>query len=381
MKNVYLIPGFLASNLGVLPNGPLLWWDPTVVTALGVGKMRLAPDGVSPGPPDGVALGVDLNAQDPWPNIRAVLRQQLDAATWAVQVGNFDWRFDLTSAAASLSANIQAHSTPAEPATIVGHSAGGLVAVLAWANLVAAGQTNLVRRIISICTPFQGSYDPINWITGVNVSVQQLLAIGGLTGLPTNIAANLVILFLANLALTWPAFYELFPFYNGTEAAKDPNRRLLYQHTNYPSNLDVSSNWLAHSQTVFQNAIADPSAFPPDYVMTCVVSTGLRTPNKLLTPALPILLTAVGQTQDGDGTVTAGSQTRSPAQLVTLAGSHASVPLAITLSGLLAQLITDPRGPLAPPPPPINVPVALPVNVTDPPESDYVTGLQCLSGG
>jgi hypothetical protein len=51
------------------------------------------------------------------------------------------------------------------------------------------------------------------------------------------------------------------------------------------------------------------------------------------------------------------------------------------VTGLLASLITDPRGPISPPAPPIVVKQPLPANTTAPPESTFITGLQCISGG
>jgi pimeloyl-ACP methyl ester carboxylesterase len=293
----------------------------------------------------------------------------------------YDWRLDLGTQADQLAANIEAHSTPSEPATIVGHSAGGLVACLAWARLVAHGTTNLCRRIISICSPFQGSYGPIQWLSGLNPSVQQLLALGALPGQAGSVLAQWQLAFLGNLAATWPSFYELFPALGGTDAVGDPARVALYDATNYPPALAIDQNWLNFSRFGFQPGIAGPDTFPPPAVMTCVVSTGLTTAYRLLSAARPLNLTALGVGQDGDGIVTATSQERRSAAVVYVTGSHASVPLGITTTGLLARLILDPRTPPTPAPPAQIVTTAVPVNSSDPPESNYLTGLVCIGGG
>jgi pimeloyl-ACP methyl ester carboxylesterase len=382
VKNVYLIPGFSASDLGLFTGLLKIWWAPNIVALTGIGSMRLAPNGIDPGPPDGQLLGVDPVGQSPWPGILASLQSQLPQDQWRLAVGTYDWRLDIGRAARSLSNNIVAHSTPAEPATIVGHSMGGLVGILAWLDLVNSGRTNLVRRIITICTPFQGSYFPMMWLNGLNPSIQQLLSVGLL---PVNNVVNPLVFwtlgFLSTLSLTWPAFYELWPALGGSEAANDPNRPLLYQAANYPPNAIPSQAWLDFAKNTFQPLFRAPGTFPPSWVATYVVSSGLQTPDKLESlPGIPFLL-RVGATKDGDSIVTAGSQTRSPGQIVRVTGDHGSVPLALALSGELAALITDPRGPLDPPPPPIVIANPFAMNVTDPPQSDPVSNLICLGGG
>jgi pimeloyl-ACP methyl ester carboxylesterase len=382
VKSIYLIPGFLASDLGILATGQVLWWDVNLAAVLGIGGMRLAPNGVDPGPPDGFPIGVDPHGQSPWPGIKTILGLQLDPATWRIAIGPYDWRKDLKTAATSLAANIRANSTAAEPATIVGHSAGGIVAVLAWAQLNASGDTAKVRRIISICTPFQGSYGPLQWLLGISPSIQQLLALSqwGPGAAPT-FAFHWSLSFLNELALTWPAFYELYPALGGTEAQTDPARAFLYQASNYGAPTSPSQTWLDFVRLSFQPGLAGPDTFPPDWVMTCVVASGLATPFMLNSRAVPLQLAALGVTSDGDSVVTVGSQTRSPALIYSVTGNHASVPLAITTSGLLAKLILDPRGPVTPPSPSVVVLPALPDTVTDAPESDYISGLVCIGGG
>lgn len=382
MKSVYLIPGFMASDLFDLSSLDVVWWDTTWALLHGLQGFSLSPDGVTPLPPNGLRLGAVSVGQNPWPNMLSLLQQQLDPAEWQIAVGPYDWRLFLGVAADQLATNIISHSTPAEPATIVGHSAGGLVACLAWQRLVIAGKQNLCRRIISICSPFQGSYAPQQFAFGQSASVQQLLALASVPA--TQFSAPLgswALAFLNAVALTWPCFYELMPSLLGAEAATDPNRALLYDAGNYDVGAAVSQNWLNHATGVFQPAMQAPDTFPPDYVMTCVVASGLNTSRALSSTTLPIALSSLSANNDGDATVTAGSQLRTPSLKVSVVGSHQSVPLAITTSGLLAQLITDPRGPLTPPPPAIVVANPLPFNTTDPPEAEPYNPVACIGGG
>jgi pimeloyl-ACP methyl ester carboxylesterase len=384
-KDVYLIPGFGASDLGILSDGTKVWWDPSANLLIGIVSMRLAHNGVDPDPPDGRQLGVDPVGQHPWPIIRDRLQAQLanlDPFNWNVAVGTYDWRLDLFHHAQDLSESIMAHSTPALPATIVGHSAGGIIAVMAWSILLGFGRDNLVRRIITIGTPFQGTYLPMAWLTGTSASVQQLTSLLGVAQqIGVRFAQQWTLDRINSVVLTWPSFYQLFPSLLGTEAAVDPNRALLYQSGNYPAGLPVQQSNLSAAKLITQPLLAAPETHPPSWVMTSVYSSSLETFSYLITDRTPIDLRRLGVTSAGDGTVTAASAQRSPGLLVETFGAHGSVPLAIATDGLLAKLILDPRGPVDPPPPPMVFQTEIAKNVTDPPQSDPVDGLVCLGGG
>jgi pimeloyl-ACP methyl ester carboxylesterase len=381
MKNVYLFPGIFASDLGVFPTGPIIWWDPSVMMVLSLGKMRLAPNGSSPGPPDGVQMAVDTVPQSPWNSIKAALVDQLDIAEWNLAVGPYDWRLDISSNASSLATNIRNHSTPAEPATIVGHSMGGLVGILAYSLLKAAGQDNLVRRIITICSPFLGSYAPIQWLAGVSPSIEQLLNLANAAALnPFIQPGTLTLGYINGVALTWPGFYDVLPALTGDEANHDPNRILLYTAANYPLASRPSQAWLDQVKTTFQPLLQAPTAFPPSWVMTCVYGEGIDTAVALTSNKTPLNLNSLATTSQGDGIVTSESAQRSPGLNIGVVGSHSSIPLAMALDGSLAKLILDPRGPLDPPPP--NIPFAgtKAMLVTDPPASDPCDGTTCIGG-
>lgn len=381
-KRVYLIPGFLASNLAIRETGQQIWWEPTIASALGLGAMRLAPNGIDPGAPDGKPMALTLPAQDPWPAIKGQLDFQLDPSKWTVEVDSYDWRRDLLTTAENFATLVRSSSTAENPGTLVGHSAGGLVALLVWASLVKSGETALIRRIITICSPIQGSYEPINWLTGTLPGVQQLLALFPLVSraaLPVPVYWTLD--YLNALVLTWPAFYELYPGLLGFDATVDINRPSLYVPGNYPPRIRPSPAWLTYARTVFQPALFDSSAFPPDYVLTCVASMGLVTAFELLSTDSPLDLTNLGTTPFGDGIVNTTSQIRAPGKVVRVTGGHASVPIGLAVNGVLADLIRDPRGPLSPPPLPLIVDKPLPIDVTDPPQSAEWNGYCAIGGG
>jgi pimeloyl-ACP methyl ester carboxylesterase len=383
MKRVLLLPGFGASDLAVAATRDKLWWDVSVAAFAGLGGLRLAPDGVSPQPPDGVQIGVSLAPQDPWGLIRTGLQFQLDPTVWQVDpVAVYDWRLDIIANGTAVAAQIMEFIQPDEPVTLVGHSEGGLVACVAWSVLGPLGGQNRVRRIISIGTPFQGSYAPIAWFNGTSSTIQQLLAMYPFVyALSPTDAIKWTAVFLNGIAATWPAFYELFPALQGDSQIDDPFRPLLYTATNYNPNLRLSQPWLDYSKNVWQPLISGPSCHPPGYVMTCVACDSLATFTKLRTGFIPLDLLDVSLEPNGDNIVTSDSATRNNAANVIVTGDHSSLPLGITINGTLAKLILDPRGPIDPTPPVQKLLVAIPENSTDPPTSDPVSGLVCLGGG
>lgn len=381
MSSVFVFPGFLASDLGILSTGQQIWFKPAVALSLGTGGLRLASDGFSPGPPDGQALGVQSVPQDPWTDVIRFLDNQLADTPYVVRFSAFDWRFDLRTQATQLATGIAATIPPTDPCTLVGHSAGGMICCLAYGQLVAAGKANLVRRVITLGSPFQGAYAPIQWLLGSNPSVQQLIALGLTSGLFPPLNLQFQLNFLNALALTWPAFYELYPSLIGTEQENDPQRSRLYDLANYGAPTAPSPVWLDFVKTTFQPVMADARTIPPAWVLTTVAGTGLQTVNRLTSGRVPLALNELGTTFDGDGIVTVGSAHRGVGFEVDIVSNHASIPLGVAASGLLAQLILDTRGPPDPPPPPLKVGIPVGQNVTDPPESDYVSGLTCIGGG
>lgn len=380
--NVYLVPGFGGSDLGVLSNGDKLWWDFSIAAARGLGGMRLAADGTSPGAPDGVPIGVDPAGQFPWGQIGTLLRSQLDSEKWSVAIAAFDWRKDLLVTAETLASSIRSHSSSAYPATIVGHSAGGLVAVAAYASLVSTGHGDYVRRIVSICTPFQGSYAPVLWLNGTSGSVRQLADLANMvTWIPVIRPLEWSADFLNALALTWPSFYQLFPFLGGTEAVSDPYRGELFNATNYPAFIRPDQTWLTQAKDEFQAVFRGPNTFPPPWVMTCVVSSGIPTAFALSSARVPLVLSQLSLTSEGDGVVTRGSQLRQPSLVVDISSDHSSAPLGLTNSGVLADLIRDPRAAPSPAPPAMSVQPPITQNATEPPNAEEVSGLVCVGGG
>lgn len=381
-KQVFVFPGFMDSNMGILSTGEVVWWDNAVSTIIGIGAMRLAPDGVSPGPPDGQQLGVDLNSRWPWPSVVGELQRTLAPfGDWTVKVVTYDWRLKIETTATTLANAIIAGASPDNPVSLVGHSMGGLVCVLAYAILASQAKQNLVRRIVTLCSPFQGSYLTTAFLAGETHPAVQLLGIGGLNAFsPLVIPALWTLEFINGVVATWPAFYELMPSLLGAEAASDPNRKLLYTAANYPGTVHLSQTWLDYAKNTWQPLVFGDSFTPPPYVLSCVSGVNLATPNAYGSDAVPIQFAQLQTTTSGDGVVTAASAYRAAGKQVTIAGYHTNIPLAMAYDGSLAALIADPRGPLSPPPPPLMIENPALINTNDPPIGGPLDPTQCVGG-
>lgn len=382
MFPVILLPGFGATNLSNVQTNQLIWFDMTISSFIGLNQMRLSPDGFTPLLPDGRLLGPAAAKQEPWAEIVDQLQFQLDSKVWQIGTLGWDFRLDLVRVAATLADQIRTTVRLSEPATLVGHSAGGLLAVLTYQDLVGTGDAAKVRRVISIGTPFQGCYLPTQWLSGVNPSVLQLLSVSQAFG--SVVGFNPAFWTLANLnsiACTWPSFYQLMPFISPASEITDPNRDLLFTATNYPAIAVPSQAWLDYARFTFQPLVQGLTASPPSWVMTSVGARGIITPNVLRESTIPLHLDNIGTTSDGDGVVTVQSALKFPGEQWVMTGAHASLPLGLARNGQLAQMIVDPRGPISPPPGMVFSKLAIDMNVIDVPISDLVSGLTCLSGG
>jgi hypothetical protein len=229
MQLVYFVPGIAGTQLnGPAPTELNYWANYTELALGGLIALELAADGVSPASPCGVALTPGLPLSAYYGSAMTGLQQQLGSQYVVVPWG-YDWRQDLLTTGQQLAAAILAQATAATPAVIVAHSAGGLVARVAWSVLVAADQTDLVQRIITLGTPHQGSYSVVQLFSYGNST---FLALGTLAAIAASVLAALLvpgpvcsavsIVELLAVVATWPSMYQLLPFLGSPDAGADP---------------------------------------------------------------------------------------------------------------------------------------------------------------
>jgi hypothetical protein len=357
MTIAYMVPGFLGSQLSRGQDGSGLLWVNFADLVLGnVGQLRLAADGVSPGPPDGVQLYPQLPLPDYYFPAIALLGQQLGPAGYVIHTYPQDFRLDDRIVAPSLAARIVAEVDPADPCTLIGHSDGGVICRLAWRQLVSQGKSGLVRRIITLGTPHWGSYSPVRaWSLDSDLVYQiWALSLGSVpfwlnnpvqlalhTWTPTQIA---------RLTATWPGFYYLLPSLLAPDAPEDPHRSAVF-NVPWPTDVGLSPHWMSDAVATYQPLLADPSTIPPPWILTCVAGTGFATVARLSNPAALGTSNGYVADADGDGSVTRSSALLAGSAQVLVQSAHADLPFVAAASGQLAQWITAIRNPPAPAPP------------------------------
>jgi Alpha/beta hydrolase family len=161
---VLILPGIMGSKLGGrLQEGKaksrrgarqVLWIDPLQIAA---GRLTaLALPSEVPLRPMGVLL---------FSYARLKLRLQIDGCDAGFH--SYDWRLGLDELGAGLAARIRKED---RPVILVAHSMGGLVARMAARNL----PKRLVRRLIMLGTPNQGSFAPVQALRGTYPFVRRI---------------------------------------------------------------------------------------------------------------------------------------------------------------------------------------------------------------
>lgn len=374
MPAVFYVHGFSAAELYLDSlRSKLYWVDLSQILLRTPGAMRLNAAGDGPGGPDGRPLFVGDPLTPYVGLILQVLDVQLHQASYRVLTHSYDWRMDLYAAGVELADRVRLTATEDDPCTLVGHSAGGLVCRAAWRELVIAGESERVRRIVTIGTPHWGTYYAVATWSGLTDLITQLTAVGQIVGGGFGSSAvqalgTFTVQQLVNVCLTWPALYQLLPLVGAPDQSADPHRPDLYDSTEWHGIAgQISALHLGQVLTVRDAWLNDPRSRPPSWVMSVVSGTGFDTPGTLADPDQLGLPSAIGFNGDGDGVVTADSAEGGFPFHVRLTAAHSDLPRIAATSGLLPALILNTRGPLDPIPPSIVDGTPEPVTLGGPP--------------
>jgi hypothetical protein len=376
----FLLPGVAGSVLGRRGGGGDPIWVSVAQLAAGqIGRLRLGPDGISPGQPEGVQLYAGGPLPDYYGLPAAVLAAGLAPHGYTVVPWGYDWRLSARVTGPMLAGAIRAMVPATDPCTIVAHSFGGLVARVAWQLLGASGDQARVRRLICLGTPHWGSYSPVVAFSGQGQLIAQLTllalpsyylgAVPG-SGVPFGGWTQER---LAAVAGTWPSLYELMPSLLAPDVGSDPLRATLYGNNWLPS-LEVSFPRLIDARTVWQPYLTDPSTMPPAWVLTTVGGNGLPTASELVALRSAAGPTIVGYTGAGDGTVPLSSALLPGGAQYTINAAHDDLDQVAEYAADLVGEVLDPRGPPSPPPAPILVDNPLVVYGAAPPLKWLLSG-------
>ncbi len=236
----FIVPGFLGSTLSLeKPPKDTIWANPSALALGLIGKMRLAPDGISPGIPDGEFLVPFTPLADYYEQMQVSLLAGLAQEAYEIIPWGYDFRLNIAFAGSELANYVIQLVDASKPCSIVAHSMGGLVARYAWFTLAANGNENLIRRIITLGTPHQGSYTPVDLFSGNEQTLTEMVFVSNLVKViltPFGLVGNkpfwtpMDILILMG---TWPGLYQLLPTLGSQDSQGDPNRPLLFQKSNW----------------------------------------------------------------------------------------------------------------------------------------------------
>lgn len=158
-KAIYILPGIMGSKLSVKSElrDNLIWFDPASIVLGQVEKLKYRP-----GKDNVFASGVFWAAYG-W------LRLKLTLAGYKVRFLPFDWRYPTIELGDALYKQILADGD--SDVTLIAHSMGGLVARQV-AKLDASAKK--ISRIITLGTPNNGSYSPVQVFRNVHSMVTKL---------------------------------------------------------------------------------------------------------------------------------------------------------------------------------------------------------------
>lgn len=374
MPTCYLVPGLAGSELATSPDGRgVVWCSYTSLAFGGLRRLELAADGFQPQPPHGRELYPVGQLGGYYDQAAAGLADQLGQVGWTVNRWSLDWRKRTRPSGRDLALSVMALRNIDLPVAIVGHSHGGLVARACWAELVAAGESARVTRIVTLGTPHWGSYRVAQVWGGDDDSVRQLqiLSWGPAAGSPLGSLLIGAIPYssaeIARIAESWPSFYEVLPVIGAPRSSADTFRADLYTSENWRSSPKPSQALLSEARTSFHAWLLSPASLPPAWVLTTVAGDGVPTPATLYAPQALGRNVALGSSAAGDGSVTVDSALVEDSASYIVRSQHNDLPLNLVRSGLLVDLVIDVRVDPSPPPPLVQVLGPLPIGRSGPP--------------
>jgi pimeloyl-ACP methyl ester carboxylesterase len=369
MTLCYVVPGLLGTELWAQtdPSPTRVWIDYTSIAAGGLDLLTLDPNGITarPGYPLVQARGV---IETYYGTCISQLGQQLGPKGYTIRPWGYDWRIRIEQSGTALGLAIASEVRPTDPpCSIVAHSMGGLVARIAWRTLGRLGLQSLVRRIVTLGTPHQGSYVAFRALAGQDQATIAL-SLASFAGFAfSSLARNPIkgiytIPGLCSIMGSWPGLYELLPMLGGTDAEADPVRHCVYADrvcpvsltATYQSTPPIGTAWLAYARDVWWPQMRDdPTTLPPGNVLTTVAGSGFLTGGTGVTEFVSENLSTqlyVDDDRSGDGTVTFLSATIPSARRYTVEMQHVPMPDALAASGELAMMVLE-DVPTPPPPP------------------------------
>lgn len=372
MSSVMVLPGCMGSQLQLAPNVSTLrykefpneivsgqyWADRNLLKGFGLDPMAL--DGTVLGAPaEGAqAFYSDAALHDYYLKGLAFLKAQLHNTDHSnVFLYPYDWRQSMQAQAVRLANQCILSFTPESPVTIIGHSMGGLIARLAYRILGGLSKTNLIRRIICLGTPQNGTYRIWELWSGKSREGFLFTIAAAVNGLsyPFGLLNGALAAKIIGVTMTWPSLYELLP-----DDPKDGSDESAFVRSMYTQDFwQYGAGFKrALADSAYQGTkqfLSDGTSVPPGKKLVCIEGHGYPTfgwgPQPRFSRLDPKKSRPV--IWYGDGTVLEGGGRLSGHDVYKIACSHDQLFEACAANGLLAELVKEnisaPPGPTPPP--------------------------------
>lgn len=345
--NVLIVPGFGASTLrwqNLFRRLQRIWYSPIQLAFHGPESMALAANGVNPAPVGGLSLlpgpGYEFGVYDE-------LKKQLVADGWTVSLFAWDWRLSLTGNAQRLVTAL-ATQYGDKAFYVVTHSAGGLLAQLAYPFWVALNTGGAWNRTMYLACPHGGSMwgaaglSPIagdgfwlyvwmvSFVNAIQGNFPNALGIGQ----PSRQRIGKVI-------ASWPAIYELMPNNLGPWASISPNIGRLYSTNAWSDQTPwVQQQWLTQAQATQQRLVDLLSQ--PRASEIVVAGTGFATLGGVTEQGDPADPDTYSVTLDGDGTTPRNRSVLPNQTAITGPWTHTTIVQDGEVLSNVSKWLTDP---------------------------------------
>ncbi len=302
-RRVYVLPGIMGSQLGVLREAPkppdVLWIDPIDIALGRLPALALSAD--SPVVPLGVLLYGHLK-----------LQLSLRAAGYDSILWDYDWRRGVDALGDQLAAALRAD--PASDVAIVAHSLGGLVARRALTHAIGAK----VSQLIMMGTPQFGSLAAVQALRGTYSVVRKVAMLD-----PKHDAESLA----TRVFRSFESLYHLLPP-PGRAGALD-----LFALDSWPTNEPRPDGDMLARSAGLEQLLA-----PPDARFTSIIGHGRATPTAVSRTSQDFVY---DYTFEGDGTVPTACAELPGARSYYVDSAHSDLPRSSIVIDSVVDLLRD----------------------------------------
>jgi pimeloyl-ACP methyl ester carboxylesterase len=303
---VLLIPGIggtSLSNFNTAGKTPY-WYNPDVLLSKGPGAMALAGDGQSPYPDLGVLLNPDGPVQL---GIYEPLLAKLQTWGYTARFYSYDWRLDLGLSSGNL-VKWLLNANMANNFTVIAHSMGGLIALLAYSLYAASHPSATWYQTVYVNVPQGGSLWASMMLNGLFGEGWMFNLVTGIWNLSSSITSltlrryNPLTRAVNKMFGSWPSMYQLFPSAMGPWASIDPLAGQALELSNYARGPGgVQQQWLDRASAVQDDLVAQlEQARAKEFSIN---GLNIRTPLRFVQGGDPTTFSGYTFGTSGDGTV------------------------------------------------------------------------------